>query len=96
MHVRALNDKVFVRRLSAKEEKVGGIVIPDVAKEKPLQGMVLAAGRGVLDKKGKLVPLAVAEGDRVVFGKFTGETMTLDGEEIMVMRDDEILGVVEG
>lgn len=96
MKVRPLHDRIVVKRVEEKEEKVGGIIIPDTAKEKPQQGKVIAAGAGKVDDKGKRTPLDVKEGDTILFGKYSGQEIKLDGEELLIMREDEVLGVIEG
>ena len=96
MDVRPLHDRIIVRRLEEGEQKVGGIIIPDTAKEKPQQGEVIAAGDGKLNDEGKRVPLDVKAGDRILFGKYTSQEIKLDGEEYLIMREDEVLAVVGG
>ena len=90
-----LHDRVVIRRIQETETVRGGIIIPDTAKEKPQEGIVIAAGTGKFEK-GQTVPLAVKEGDRVLFGKYAGTEIKLDGEEYLIVREDEILGVAEG
>jgi chaperonin GroES len=94
MNVRPLNDRIVVRRLEDGEQNVGGIIIPDTAKEKPQRGTVIAAGSGVV-KDGARVPLDVKKGDVVVFGKFTSPEIRLDGEDYLIIREDEVLAVIE-
>jgi chaperonin GroES len=94
MDIRPLHDRIIVRRLEEGEQKVGGIIIPDTAKEKPQQGEVIAAGEGKLNDDGKRVPLDVKAGDRILFGKYTSQEVKLDGEEYLIMREDEVLAVV--
>ena len=95
--VRPLHDRLIVERIEEEgEQKVGGIVIPDTAKEKPQQGKVIAAGKGKLKDDGSVTPLDVQAGDTVLFGKYSGQEIKLDGEEFLIMREDEILGVIEG
>ena len=94
MDIRPLHDRLIVRRLDEGEQKVGGIIIPDSAKEKPQQGEVIAAGVGALNKEGKRVPLDVKAGDRILFGKYTSQEVKLDGEEYLIMREDEVLAVI--
>ena len=94
MDIRPLHDRLIVRRLDEGEQKVGGIIIPDSAKEKPQQGEVIAAGIGAINKQGKRVPLDVKAGDLILFGKYTSQEVKLDGEEYLIMREEEILGVV--
>ena len=95
MDIRPLHDRLIVRRLDEGEQKVGGIIIPDSAKEKPQQGEVIAAGVGALNKEGKRVPLDVKAGDRILFGKYTSQEVKLNGEEYLIMREDEVLAVIE-
>ena len=95
MRFRPLHDRVVVRRVDAEEKSAGGIIIPDAAKEKPQQGEVVAAGPGARDESGKVRPLDVKVGDRVLFGKYSGETVRVKGDELLVMREEDILGVVE-
>ncbi len=95
MDLRPLHDRVLVRRLEAGEERQGGIIIPDTAKEKPQQGEVVSAGNGTLLDNGERVPLDVKAGDRILFGKYGGADVTIDGEEYLILREDEILGVLE-
>ena len=94
--IRPLHDRVIVSRIDEGEQKVGGIIIPDSAKEKPQQGKVVAVGKGKIEKDGKVTPLDVKEGDTVLFGKYSGQEIKMDGEEYLIMREEEILGVVEG
>lgn len=94
--IRPLHDRLIVERLEESEQKVGGIIIPDTAKEKPQQGKVLAVGKGKMKDDGTITPLDVAAGDMVLFGKYSGQEITLDGTEYFIMREDEILGVIEG
>ena len=96
MHVRPLHDRIIVQRIDEGEQSVGGIIIPDSAKEKPQQGKVIAAGTGKVKDDGKRQPLDVKAGDRILFGKYSGQEIKLDGEEYLIMREDEILGVIEG
>jgi chaperonin GroES len=96
MKFRPLHDRVVVRRVDAEEKTAGGIIIPDTAKEKPQQGDVLAVGPGGRDESGKLTPLDVKAGDRILFGKWSGTEVVIDGEELLVMKESDILGVVEG
>ena len=96
MKVKPLHDRILVKRIEEQEQVVGGIIIPDSAKEKPQQGKVVAAGAGKVDDKGKRTPLDVKEGDTVLFGKYSGQEIKLDGEEFLIMREDEVLAVVEG
>jgi chaperonin GroES len=96
MNVRPLHDRIIVQRLDEGEQRVGGIIIPDSAKEKPQQGTVIAAGNGKSKDDGKRVPLDVKAGDTILFGKYSGQEIKLDGEEYIIMREDEVLGVIEG
>jgi chaperonin GroES len=96
MKFRPLHDRVVVRRLEAKEKTAGGIIIPDTAKEKPMEGEVIAVGPGARDEAGKLVPLDVKDGDRILFGKWSGTEVKLDGEELLIMKETDIMGVIEG
>jgi chaperonin GroES len=95
MHFRPLHDRVVVRRLDAEEKTAGGIIIPDTAKEKPQQGEVIAVGPGARNEKGELVPLDVKAGDRVLFGKWSGTEVKIDGEELLIMKESDILGIIE-
>ena len=92
--VRPLHDRVIVQRLDEGEQKIGGIIIPDTAKEKPQQGKVIAVGKGKVEKDGKVTPLDVKEGDTILFGKYSGQEIKMDGEEYLIMREEEILGVI--
>jgi chaperonin GroES len=96
MNVRPLHDRIIVQRIEEGEQKVGGIIIPDSAKEKPQQGKVIAAGSGKSKDDGKRVPLDVKAGDLILFGKYSGQEIKLDGDEYLIMREDEVLGVIEG
>ena len=96
MKFRPLHDNVLVKRLEATEEQVGGIIIPDTAKEKPQEGEVLPVGKGKTNDEGKLFPLAVKEGDRILFGKYSGTEIKIDGEDFLIMKEEEVLGVVSG
>jgi chaperonin GroES len=93
--VRPLHDRIIVQRLEEEEQKVGGIIIPDTAKEKPQQGKVIAVGKGKVEKDGKVTPLDVRAGDLILFGKYSGQEIKLDGEEYLIMREEEVLGVIE-
>jgi chaperonin GroES len=95
MKVRPLHDRVVVKRLEEEEKTAGGIIIPDTAKEKPQQGKVIAVGKGRILEDGKVVPLVVKEGDRVLFSKYAGTDIKLDGEEHLIMREDDILAIFE-
>ena len=96
MKFRPLHDRVVVRRLEAEEKTAGGIIIPDTAKEKPMEGEVVAVGPGARDETGKLVPLDVKEKDRILFGKWSGTEVKLDGEELLIMKESDIMGIIEG
>ena len=96
MKFRPLHDRVVVRRLEAEEKTAGGIIIPDTAKEKRMEGEVVAVGPGARDETGKLVPLDVKSGDRILFGKWSGTEVKLDGEELLIMKESDIMGIVEG
>ena len=96
MNVRPLHDRIIVQRLEEGEQKVGGIIIPDSAKEKPQQGKVIAAGAGKSKDDGKRIPMDVKSGDTILFGKYSGQEIKLDGEEYLIMREDEVLAVLEG
>jgi chaperonin GroES len=95
MKFRPLHDRVVVKRIDAEERTKGGIIIPDTAKEKPQEGEVIAAGPGARDENGKLVPLDVKAGDRVLFGKWSGTEVKVDGEELLIMKESDIMGVIE-
>jgi chaperonin GroES len=92
--VRPLHDRIIVQRLDEGEQKIGGIIIPDTAKEKPQQGKVIAVGKGKIEKDGKVIPLDVQEGDTILFGKYSGQEIKIDGEEYLIMREEEVLGVI--
>ncbi|GAB2177044.1 co-chaperone GroES [Dongia sp. agr-C8] len=95
MHFRPLHDRVVVRRIDAETKTSGGIIIPDTAKEKPQEGEIVAAGSGARNEKGELVPLAVKAGDRVLFGKWSGTEVKIDGEELLIMKESDILGILD-
>ena len=95
MKFRPLHDRVVVRRIEAEEKTAGGIIIPDTAKEKPQEGEVVAVGPGARDESGKVVALDVKAGDRVLFGKWSGTEIKLDGEDLLIMKESDILGVIE-
>jgi chaperonin GroES len=95
MKVRPLHDRIIVQRLDEGEQVVGGIIIPDTAKEKPQQGKVVAVGKGKAKDDGKVTPLDVKEGDTILFGKYSGQEIKIDGEELLIMREDEVLAVLE-
>jgi len=96
MKVRPLRDRILVKRLEEQEQKVGGIIIPDTAKEKPQQGKVIAAGNGRVTDEGKTLPLDVKAGNTILFGKYSGSEIKIEGEEFLILREDEVLGVIEG
>jgi chaperonin GroES len=93
---RPLHDRVVVRRLNAEEKTAGGIIIPDTAKEKPMEGEIVAAGTGARNETGALVPLEVKAGDHVLFGKWSGTEVKIDGEDLLIMKESDILGIIEG
>ncbi len=95
MKFRPLHDRVLVRRVEAEEKTKGGIIIPDTAKEKPQEGEVLAAGPGARDESGKLIPIDLKPGDRILFGKWSGTDIVLEGEELLIMKESDVMGVVE-
>jgi chaperonin GroES len=95
MHFRPLHDRVVVRRTDAEEKTAGGIIIPDTAKEKPIEGEVVATGPGACNERGELVPLDLKRGDRVLFGKWSGTEIKIDGEEFLIMKESDVLGVIE-
>jgi chaperonin GroES len=95
MNVRPLNDRVLVLRIDEEEKTSGGIIIPDTAKEKPQEGKVVAVGPGKLDDDGKRIPLEVKKNDRILFGKYSGTDIKIDGVEHLIMREDDILGIIE-
>lgn len=96
MSFRPLHDRVLVRRIESDEKTAGGIIIPDNAKEKPQEGEVVAVGNGARDETGKVQPLDVKAGDRVLFGKWSGTEVKIDGEELLVMKESDIMGVIDG
>jgi len=96
MNVRPLHDRIIVQRLEEGEQTVGRIIIPDTAKEKPQQGKVIAAGNGKSKDDGKRIPLDVRAGDTILFGKYSGQEIKLDGEEYIIMREDDVLAIIEG
>ena len=96
MKFRPLHDRVVIRRLNAEEKSAGGIIIPDTAQEKPMEGEVVAAGPGARNEQGQIVALEVKAGDRILFGKWSGTEVKLDGEELLIMKESDIMGVVEG
>ena len=95
MHFRPLHDRVLVRRIEAEEKTAGGIIIPDSAKEKPSEGEVIAVGPGARDESGKPVELAVKPGDRILFGKWSGTEVRIKGEDLLIMKESDILGIIE-
>jgi chaperonin GroES len=95
MHFRPLHDRVVVRRIDADEKTAGGIIIPDTAKEKPMEGEVVAVGPGARDEQGKLVPLDLKAGDRILFGKWSGTEVRIDGEELLIMKESDVMGVLD-
>ena len=96
MKIRPLHDRVIVKRIEEEKKSAGGIVIPDTAAEKPEQGEILAVGKGKKDDNGKLIPIDVKVGDRVLFGKYSGQTVKVKGDELLVIREEDVLGVIEG
>ena len=92
--VRPLHDRIIVQRLEEDEQQVGGIIIPDTAKEKPQQGKVMAVGKGKVKEDGGILPMDVKDGDTILFGKYSGQEIKLDGDDYLIMREDEVLGVV--
>jgi len=96
MKIRPLQDRVIIKRIAEEEKTKGGLIIPDTAKEKPQEGKVIAVGKGKANEDGKVTPLDVKAGDRVLFGKYAGTEIKIDGEEHLIMREDDILGVIEG
>ena len=95
MKVRPLNDRIIIERIDEGEQKVGGIIIPDTAKEKPMQGKVIAVGKGRVEKDGKVTPLDVKADDVVLFGKYAGQEIKVDGNDYLIIREEEVLGVIE-
>ena len=96
MKIRPLHDRVIVKRIEEERKSAGGIVIPDTAAEKPDQGEVVAVGKGKKDDNGKLIPVDLKVGDHVLFGKYSGQTVKVKGDELLVMREEDIMGVIEG
>ena len=96
MTFRPLHDRILLRRVDAEEKTKGGIIIPDTAKEKPQEGEVIAAGPGGREESGKLVPLDVKVGDRILFGKWSGTEIKLEGEDLLIMKESDVMGVIEG
>ncbi|MBW6485486.1 MAG: co-chaperone GroES [Syntrophales bacterium] len=95
MKIRPLQDRLIVKRVDEEEKSKGGIIIPDTAKEKPMEGLVVAVGKGKKTDEGKLIPMDVKEGNRVLFGKYSGTEVKIDGQELLIMREDDILGILE-
>ena len=95
MSLRPLHDRVLVRRLEEEEKTAGGIIIPDTAKEKPMEGEILAVGSGARNEQGVLTPLDVKAGDQVLFGKWSGTEVTVDGEELIIMKESDVMGIIE-
>jgi len=95
MAIKPLHDRVLVKRLESEEKTRGGIIIPDTAKEKPLEGKVVATGPGKVDDNGKVHELTVKKGDRILFGKYSGTEIKIDGEEMVIIREDDVLGIIE-
>jgi chaperonin GroES len=95
MNFRPLHDRVVVRRLTAEEKTAGGIIIPDTAKEKPMEGEIVAAGPGARNEQGQLVALDVKAGDKILFGKWSGTEVKLDGEELLIMKESDIMGIID-
>jgi chaperonin GroES len=96
MKFRPLHDRVVVRRVESEEKTSGGIIIPDTAKEKPQEGEIIAVGPGSRDESGKLVPLDVKSGDRILFGKWSGTEVKIDGEDLLIMKESDVMGIIEG
>jgi len=96
MKFRPLHDRVVVRRIEGQDKTAGGIIIPDTAKEKPMEGEIVAVGPGARDEKGTLVPLDVKKGDRILFGKWSGTEIKLDGDDLLIMKESDIMGIIEG
>ena len=96
MKFRPLHDRVLVKRIEGEEKTKGGIIIPDTAKEKPMEGKVIAAGSGTRNEDGKITPLDVKAGDRILFGKWSGTEVKIDDDELLIMKESDILGIVEG
>ncbi len=95
MNIRPLQDRILVKRIEEEETTEGGIIIPDTAKEKPIEGKVIAVGKGKVSEDGKVRPLDVKKGDRILFGKYAGTEVKIEGEEHLIMREDDVLGVIE-
>ena len=95
MKIKPLHDKILIKRVTEEDKTKGGIIIPDSAKEKPLEGKVIAVGQGKVSEDGRTTPLAVKAGDRVLFGKYSGTEIKIDGEDHLILREDDILGIIE-
>ena len=95
MKIRPLHDRILVKRVEEQEVRKGGIIIPDTAKEKPQEGKVIAVGKGKVTEEGKVLPMSVKVGDKILFGKYSGQTVKVQGEELLVMREEDIMGVLE-
>jgi chaperonin GroES len=95
MKIRPLGDRILVRRIKEEEKTKGGIIIPDTAKEKPQEGKVVAVGKGKYSEEGKLIPIEVKAGDKILFGKYSGSEVKIEGEEHLILREDDILGILE-
>ncbi|MDP2643588.1 MAG: co-chaperone GroES [Desulfobacterales bacterium] len=95
MKLRPLQDRILVRRLAEEEKTKGGIIIPDTAKEKPAEGKVISVGKGKIGDDGKRIPLEIKKGDSILFGKYSGSEVKIDGEEYLIMREDDVLGIIE-
>jgi chaperonin GroES len=96
MKMRPLRDRILVERIEEAEQRIGGIIIPDTAKEKPQSGRVIAVGKGRINDKGEVFPLDIKEGETVLFGKYAGSDIKIDGKEYLILREDDVLGVLEG
>jgi chaperonin GroES len=96
MNLRPLHDRILIKRIEEKEAMKGGIIIPDTAKEKPQEGEVIAVGNGKKTEEGKIIPLDVKAGDRILFGKYSGAEIKMDGQEFLILREEEVLGIIEG
>jgi len=95
MAFKPLHDRVLVRRVESEEKTAGGLIIPDSAKEKPSEGIVVACGEGARKDSGELIPMSIKEGDKILFGKWSGTEVTIDGEELLIMKESDILGIIE-
>jgi chaperonin GroES len=96
MNLRPLHDRILIKRIEEKEAVKGGIIIPDTAKEKPQEGEVIAVGNGKKTEEGNIIPLDVKAGDRILFGKYSGAEIKMDGQEFLILREEEVLGIIEG